>query len=92
MLTKWYIKHIKHFQITFHLLFELHHTVEANSISIPSASRGQRSVDEEAYFMDDAEEGQDEMEERQVETSVEAKRINKLWKKANPIAWTIKRL
>ncbi|KAK4014853.1 hypothetical protein OUZ56_027366 [Daphnia magna] len=66
--------------------------VEANSISIPSASRGQRSVDEEAYFMDDAEEGQDEMEERQVETSVEAKRINKLWKKANPIAWTIKRL
>lgn len=66
--------------------------VGANSFSDPNASRDVRGVDDEAYFMDNVEEGLEEMEERQSGTSAEAKRINKLWKEANPIAWTIDRL
>ncbi len=43
--------------------------------------------DDEAFSFDDAEE-EDLMEERQAV----AKNINQLWREANPIAWTIKRL
>jgi len=49
----------------------------------------ERSPDnDDAYSFDDLEE-QEWMEERQAKTP---KNINQLWREANPISWTIKRI